>query len=199
MLTLYHAPRTRSSRIVWLLEELEAAYEIDYVEVRHADGSGDPDPRNPHPYKKVPALDHDGVLVTESPAIVLYLTDLFPEAGIGPAVGSPDRGPYLTWLAYYAGVIEPVVHFAMFGMETDPRLRATFRGRAEMEDRILGALESHPYIAGENFSGADILVSSLGQFAREMMPAGPVIDDYLARCFGRPALAAAQAKDAPPA
>ncbi|MFO1237410.1 MAG: hypothetical protein U1F24_10425 [Alphaproteobacteria bacterium] len=55
----------------------------------------------------MPALLHDGALIHERAAIVLYLTDLFPEAGLGPRIGDAKRGPYLTWLAYYAGVMEP--------------------------------------------------------------------------------------------
>lgn len=198
MLTLYHAPQSRSSRIVWLMEELGADYEIKYVDIRRRDGSGGVDPVNPHPEGKVPALVHEGVLIVESAAIILYLTDLFPEAGIGPAIGHADRGPYLSWLAYYAGVIEPVVHFGFLGLEDNQVLRTTFRGRAEMDQRILGALAQHPYIVGESFTGADTLIASLGLFMRDELPAGPVVDDYLARCAARPAHAAALAKDAPP-
>lgn len=60
MLTLIHAPLSRSSRIIWLLEELGAEYEIRYVDIRRWDGSGGPDENNPHPHKQVPALLHDG-------------------------------------------------------------------------------------------------------------------------------------------
>ena len=108
MLTLFHAPRSRSSRFIWLLEEIAEPYEITYVSIRRGDGSGEPDPRNPHPDKRVPALVHDGELVTESAAIALYLADTFP-AKIGPGVGEPGRGAFLTWLAFYAGVIEPAM------------------------------------------------------------------------------------------
>jgi glutathione S-transferase len=100
MLTLHHAPQSRSSRIVWLLEELGAPYQLKITDIPRMDGSGAPDPTNPHPDKKVPALVDDGVLVTESIAIVQYLIDKFPAAGLGPAIGDPLRGPYLTWLAY---------------------------------------------------------------------------------------------------
>ena len=119
MLTLFHAPQSRSSRFIWLLEELGAKYEIRYVDIPRMDGTGAPDPSNPPPDKKVPALTHDDALVTESAAIALYLTDLHPEAGIGASVGDAKRGPYLSWLAYYGGVIEPVVtiEFAKFNFE----------------------------------------------------------------------------------
>ena len=197
MLTLYHAPRSRSSRIVWLLEELGADYEIRYVDIPRRDGSGGPDPSNPHPDKKVPALVHDGSLVTESAAICLYLTDLHPQAQIGPVVGDPRRGAYLTWLAYYAGVIEPVVSIEFARLGDNDVLARTFRGLKEMNDRVREALERSPYLLGHAFSSADLLVGSLGHFARDMLPSGEPVDAYLARLNARPALARALAKDAP--
>jgi glutathione S-transferase len=196
MLTLHHAPQSRSSRILWLLEELSAPYEIRLTDIPRPDGSGAADPDNPHPDKKVPALVDDGTLVTESAAIILYLTDKFPSAGIGPVTGDPLRGAYLTWLAYYAGVIEPVVTLEFAQLANNPILERTFRGRAEIDARILSALRAGPYVLGDRFSGADILVTSVGQFARRMLPADPIVDEYLARTSARPALARARAKDA---
>ncbi len=91
MLTLFHSPRSRSTRFLWLLEEIGPHYEIEYVTIQRADGSGGPDPKNPHPHKQVPALIHDEALITESAAIALYLTDAHPGAGVGPLVGdSPE-------------------------------------------------------------------------------------------------------------
>ncbi len=196
MLTIHHAPQSRSSRILWLLEEVGATYTIALTSIPRPDGSGAPDPTNPHPDKKVPALVDDGTLVTESAAIVLYLTDKFPGAGIGPAVGDPMRGPYLSWLAYYAGVMEPVATLEFAGIADNPAVIRTFRGRAEMNARVLSALSAGPWVLGERFSGADILIASMGQFSRSLLPAGDVVDAYLARASARPALARARAKDA---
>jgi glutathione S-transferase len=198
VLTLVHAPQSRSSRIVWLLEEIGQPYAIDYVNIVLADGSGQADPHNPHPDKKVPALIHDGAVITESAAVALYLTDLFPEAKMGPAVGDPARGAHLTWLAYYAGVIEPVVVAAFAGVGDHPAFMRNFRGRKEMDRRISKALDEAPYLLGEQFSAADIFLASLGQFMRRMMPEGAAVDAYLERCGARPALARARQKDAPP-
>ena len=197
MLTLHHAPRSRSSRIVWLLEELGADYRLVITDISRPDGPGAPDPKNPHPDKKVPALEHDGALVTESSAIVQYLTDLYPKAGLAPAIGDAKRGPYLTWLAYYAGVIEPVINLGFAGLADNPAMQRTFTTRQAVDARILGALSAGPYMLGDRFSGADILIASIGQFLREMLPAGATVDAYLQRCNGRPALARALAKDAP--
>jgi glutathione S-transferase len=196
MLTLHHAPQSRSSRILWLLEEVGATYQIVLTNIPRPDGSGAPDPKNPHPDKKVPALVDDGVLVTESAAIVLYLTDKFPAAGVGPVVGDPLRGAYLSWLAYYAGVMEPVATIEFAGLADNPSVVRTFRGRAEMNARVLSALHAGPWVLGERFSGADILVASMGQFIRVLLPPGDVVDAYLARAAARPALARARAKDA---
>lgn len=194
MLTLFHAPKSRSSRFVWLLEELGVPYDIEYVDIRRRDGSGGRDPKNPHPDGKVPALVHDGVLITESAAMALYLTDAFPKAGMGPPVGDPLRGPYLTWLAYYAGVLEPVItnNFNPLTKDTPAQVQAY----AELDGRLKSQLESHPYVLGETFSAADILFVSLLQFFRTALPEHACYDAYLARMSERPALLRAQAKDA---
>jgi glutathione S-transferase len=194
MLTLYHSPQSRSSRIVWLLEEIGEPYEIRYVTIRRADGSGGPDPGNPHPDGKVPALAHEGRLVTESAAICLHLTDLFPGARLGPPAGDPLRGAYLTWLFYYAGVAEPVLMAKFRGLtETDPNEKLAYE---RMEARLRRALEPGPFLLGDAFSAADVLFGSAFQWVAHMMPQGPYVDAYVARLAARPALARAQAKDA---
>ena len=186
MITLYHAPRSRSTRILWLLEEVGAHYEVVYVDIKRPTG-GAPDPRNPHPEGKVPTLMHDGRLVTESVAIALYLTDLFPANDIGPPVGDPKRGEYLTWLAYYTGVMEPML--------ID---RASKREEAEKVDRrVIGALSKGPYLLGERFSAADIFLASIMQFQRSFVPQTKLLDEFFARVTARPALARAIQRDAP--
>ena len=194
MLKLYHSPQTRSSRFIWLLEELGQPYEIAYVGIRRGDGSGAPDPVNPHPDSRVPALVHDGRLVTESAAICLYLTDAFPEAGLGPTVSDPLRGDYLTWLFYYAGEVEPAL-IAKFTGRVDKDEREA-RSYDQVVKRFEGALARGPYILGETFSAADILYGSIVQWGSEMLPKRDAFDAYGARLAARPAAERAQAKDA---
>lgn len=192
MLTLFHAPRSRSTRFLWLLEELGADYAVKTVDVyRSVSNTGARDPANPHPHGQVPALLDDGVLVTESAAIALYLTDKFPAAGIGPVVGDPKRGPYLSWLAYYAGVLEPCV-VNLWKQRQDDEDKKTYQ---LLDDRLRTTLEKAPWLLGDDFSAADILFISLLQFARQMLPPHVVYDDWLARANARPALARALAKD----
>ncbi|MEM9965368.1 MAG: glutathione S-transferase N-terminal domain-containing protein, partial [Asticcacaulis sp.] len=110
MLTLYHSPNSRSTRIIGLIEAMNIRDKIDIrlVSIMRQDGSGGRDLNNLHPEGKVPCLVHDGVEIWESAAIILYLTDLFPEGGMGVPVGHPQRGRYVSWLSYYAGIVEPV-------------------------------------------------------------------------------------------
>lgn len=200
MLTLYHAPRSRSSRFIWLLEELGEPYRVEYVDIRRMnDPAGRPDVKNPHPHKRVPALDHDGALVSESAAIALYLSDAFPKGALGPQVGDPLRADYVSWLAYYAGVIEPAMVAKATGWQGPPGMTgwAPFE---EVEARLaLQLTQSGQWFLGARFTTLDILIGSLLQWAAQMFPERPEYDAYKARIAARPALARAMEKDEPPA
>ncbi len=177
MLTLIHAPRSRSSRIVWLLEELGADYEIRYVSIRRWDGSGAPDDDNPHPHKQVPALLHGGVLIWETVAVVQYLTDLHPGCSLGRAPGHPERGAYLSWLAYYAGVIEPTALAHMTGATINNPAQA--RLYSEMCAHVIDVLGRQSYLLGATMSAADLLLASALQWMRKILPESEVVDRYI--------------------
>ena len=194
MLKLYHSPQTRSSRFIWLLEELGQPYEIAYVGIRRGDGTGEPDPNNPHPTGRVPALVHDGRLVTESAAICLYLTDAFPQARLGPIVGDPARGDYLTWLFFYAGEVEPAL-VAKYTGRVDKDEREA-RSYDQVVKRFEAVLARGPYMLGDDFSAADILYGSVVQWGSDMLPKRDVFEAYGARLAARPAAQRAAAKDA---
>lgn len=196
MLTLYHAPRSRSTRIVALIYELglEDRVQIQPVTVTRHDGSGGSDPKNPHPEGKVPLLVHDGAEVWESTAIALYLCELAPEAGLGRPVGAPDRGTVLSWLAWYGGVLEPVIVFSFAELE-HPVLKTTFRGLPEACNRLVAALKDRPYLMGEDFTVADLIIASTFSFAPHLMPENPEIQGWVARCANRPSVKRAAAYD----
>lgn len=196
MLTLFHAPWSRSSRLVWLLEEIGAPFDIVYCDIRRMDGTGARDPRNPHPDGKVPALLHGDALITESAAVALYLTDLFPEAGLGAPVGSPERGAYLTWLAWTAGEMEPAFWDRIRGATaTDPKAQARYDA---VIARLLSALERGPWLMGPRFTAVDVMIGSALSWGREFVPDSDVLDAYVARVLDRPAAAAAALRDGPP-
>ncbi len=196
MITLYHRPKTRSSRFIFLLEELEAPYEIKLVTTRTRDGTGAVDPANPHPHGKVPAISDDGVIVFESPAIALYLTDKFPKNHLGPLVGERDRGTYLAWLSYYTGVLEPAFMSKFMNAEV-PRATAGWVPLEEAMPAVLKALFPGPYLLGERFSAADVLYGTIfAMFGQSpVMPKSTVIDEYVKRVVARPASVRAQALD----
>ena len=196
MLTLYHAPRSRSSRMVWLLEELGAPYTLKYVNIRRADGSGSADPANPHPHGKVPALTDDGALIFESPAIALYLTDKFPDAALGPRIGDHSRGAYLSWLAWHTGVFEPALTAKFLGVQ---HVYGTF-GWAPFDDVLAyfsEAIGKNQYVLGERFSAADIVIGgSLPFLMGRVIPETDALKGYVTKITERPAYARARAKDA---
>ena len=194
MLTLFHAHWSRSSRLIWLLEELGADYQIHHCDIARRDGSGGRDPSNPHPDGKVPALMHDGTLITESAALALYLTDLLPEAGLGAAPGDLDRAAYLTWLFWITGEMEPAYWSRIKG-ETDAYASARYDAANR---RILSALDRGPYLMGRRFTAADVLVASALSWGREHAPQSPRLDVYLRPVLARPANRRAQILDAPP-
>ena len=196
MITLFHKPQTRSTRFIFLLEELDAPYQIRLVTTRTRDGSGAVDPQNPHPHGKVPAISDDGVVVFESPAIVLYLTDRFPRNQLGPLAGERERGPYLSWLSYYTGVLEPAFMSKFMNVDV-PRATAGWVPVEEAMPAVIQILSRGPYILGERFSAADVLYgTTFAMFAQSpLMPKSSVVDEYIKRVVGRPAFARAQTRD----
>jgi len=194
MLTLFHAPQSRSGRIVWLLEEIGVDYDIRYMDIfRAMTLTGARDPANLHPDGKVPALLHDGALVTESAAIALYLTDLHPESGLGAPVGSPDRGAFVTWLAWTAGEMEPAFWGKISGAaEADPNAKARYDAAIA---RLMTALATGPYLMGDRFTAVDVMIASALAWGREYVPESALVDAYLERALSRPGNARAAAKD----
>ena len=188
MLTFYHAPNSRSFAVMSLVNEMGIAdrLEIRPTTIPRQDGSGGRDAANPHPEGKVPALVHDGHLITERAAIMLHLTTLFPESGLAPAVGTPEWGEYVMWLTWYQGVLEPVLIFQGAGLE-HPWLSVTFRGHAEAAARISRALQKGPWLLGETFSAPDILVHSPYAWFEDFTPDDPAIRGWVDRCKARPA------------
>ncbi|WP_417522572.1 glutathione S-transferase family protein [Marinovum sp.] len=189
MLTLYHAPRSRSTSILVLLEEMGVSDRVEVIDVTVArqDGSGAPDARNPHPEKKVPYLVNGPDHLRERGAIIAYLTDMFPEAGLGRPVGHPQRGAYLSWLFYYQGVMEPVLVLD-WAKIAHPALQTTFRDLGAMTDRLSDALKDQPYLLGDDYSAADLLLSSPFQWLPDAAPKDPAIAAWIQRCADRPAL-----------
>jgi glutathione S-transferase len=194
MMTLYHSPMCRSTRLVALVDELGAADHVTVERVRiDREGSG-ADPRNPHPEGKVPCLVHDDVEIWESTAIALYLTELFPEAGMAIPVGDPQRGRFLSWLAWYGDVLEPLVVMQVAGIE-HPTVRLTWRGMDEVAARLRTALAEGEYLCGDSYTAADLIISSTFAWRPELTPDDPGTKAWVQRCLARPATIEAYRRD----
>jgi glutathione S-transferase len=181
--------------VVSTSDVFEAAAEAMEAQFRR-DGGGALDPANPHPHGKVPLIADDDTLIFESSAIALYLTDQYPENRLGPLIGEPERGAYLTWLSYYSGVLEPAFVSKFLNQEV-PRGTAGWVAIEEAMPVVLGALARQPYLLGDRFSAADVLYGmTFALFAQSpLLPKSPLIDQYVQRIVSRPAYARAQARD----
>jgi glutathione S-transferase len=187
LITLYHSPQTRSASIVWLLEELEVPYQTKVVDFRRADGTGSRDASNPHPHGKVPALVDGDETVFEGSAIALFLTDKYRTKKLGPAVGEPNRGEYLSWLAYRPGVMEPALISRRF------EIKHVFGAMGwapadEVEEVLNRHMASRQYFLGDTFSALDILLGGGLHFMMmaKLIKATPVLTAYSARIIDRP-------------
>jgi len=195
MLTFYHCPNTRSGSVLWLLEELGVPYDLQIVDIR-AEGGAPESYRAIQPNKKVPAIVHDGVAVHERAAIFAYLCDAFPAAGLAPPIGDPRRGPYLSWLVYNDAVMDPVIGAKFAGWQYD-KMGVSYGTFEDMARNLETTLSATPYLTGDTFTAADMLVGGAVNFAVNMfklLPPTPALSGFIERTVGRPSFARAMAK-----
>ncbi len=187
-ITLFHAPQSRSTGTLILLEELGAPYELHVINMK-AGEQRQPSYLAVNPLGKLPAVRHRGQLVTEQVAIFIYATDLFPGAGLAPRVDDRLRGPYLRWLAFYGACYEPGLIDNVPQRDPAPRAMSPYGSFDTVFDTVLNELEQNPYLLGETISAADILWGTALSWgiAFGVLPERPVISDYVARITGRPA------------
>jgi glutathione S-transferase len=187
-LILFHAPQSRSGAVRILLEELGVQYDLRVLDLK-ANQQRAPGYLAINPMGKVPALLHGDVLVTEQAAILMYLADLFPQAGLAPAIGDPLRGPYLRWMTFHGSAFEPAVIDLAMKREPTPPSMCPYGDYDTMLATFTRQLRAGPYLLGERFSAADILWgSALGwTTAFKLVPELPEITAYMERVNGRAA------------
>ena len=194
---LYWCPQTRSFRGLWLMEEAGRPYERVLVDIKKGD-QNKPAFRAVNPMGKVPALSDGEAKVAESAALCAYVAERCPEAKLAPPVGDPARGRYLHWLFFAAGCIEP----AYTQKFTNLALAESTAGWGSF-DRVVGVLEQvvqpGPWILGERFSAADIMIGAdlhFGMTLLKILPQRPAFLAYVGRCSERPAFKRAMAIEA---
>ena len=194
---LYHQPRTRSSRVRWLLAELGVPCDVQPVDVFAGEGRKPDYQQAVHPHGFVPALEDDGAVLIESSAICMYLADRYGEGRLAPPPGTIERGKYYEWMVYVPATADPCLETIMFNTvflpeaKRNPQLveRARKTWASKIEPRFAAALAKSPFILGETFSAADVLVTGALTWARMANVLGddPALQRYLEVITARPA------------
>jgi glutathione S-transferase len=195
--TLFHAPNTRSTGVLTLLTELGADYDLHVLNFKKAEQL-DPAYLAVNPMGKVPAVKHGDALVTEQVAIYLYLADLYPEAGLAPAIGDPLRGSYLRWMVFYGSCFEPALVDRALKREPGSRGMSPYGDYDTTVKAVTDQLAAGPWLLGERFTAADVLWGTALTWttAFKLVPVTPVIQAYLDRWNARPSVALVKARDA---
>jgi glutathione S-transferase len=196
-LTLYHASPSRSSVVLWMLEELGQPYDIKLIKLSEGDNLK-PDYLAVNPMGKVPALDHKGTVITEVAAICTYLADEFPQAKLNVPTGTPRRGVYLKWLFFGPSCLEAAMIDRAAPRKEEPRRAMLGYGSFDtVMDVIAKAVEKGPWLMGEQFTAADVVVGANIRWGThfKLLPERPEFTAYIARIAARPAAQRAEAKD----
>ena len=185
---LYHVPNTRSNRVLWLLEEIGAPYDLTLMTPDERRGE---DHVTRHPLGRVPVIEDEDGFVFESLAILLHIADLHPDAGLIPPVGSHDRALVYQWSVFGMTELEPAVLevFVARRREDKERIDAGVESFREAAAVIEDALDEGDYLVGGRFSVADLVCGAVLSFARraELTEGLPRIAAYLERLEARPA------------
>ena len=194
-LTFFTNPMSRGQTVRWMLEEVGQPYDteiLDYGTTMKAEPY-----LSINPMGKVPAIRHNGRVVTEVAAICCYLADAFPEANLAPP--PPDRADYYRWIFFTAGPIEAAFTNKAMGWEAPPERQATL-GYGSY-DKALETLErylaSKPFITCDRFTAADLFVGAYVNFMLEftLLDPRPAFTDYAARMTDREAFRRAREID----
>jgi len=182
---LYFNPQSRAVIAKWMLDECGAAYEIVPIDLQKREHKT-PAFLAINPAGKLPALVDGDAKLFESAAICLYLAEKFPAARLAPEVGAPERARYLTLMVYSTSQLEPAMGDHLIGVETNP-----MRGWTDFDtarDLLEGELGDGPYLFGDWFTAADVMIGSMFIWKRLFgRPERPRIDAYVDRLLARPA------------
>lgn len=193
----FWCPNTRASRVLWMLEEAGVVYDRVLIDIRDPSAARDPDFALASPMGKVPALADGDVRMADSAAICLYIADRYPACGLAPTLDEPTRGRYLYWMLYTPGVVEPALSERFRG--TAPNRFSNGWGDFDAMVQTLeqGLAHGRPWLLGDEFSAADVMVGSSVVFMEELnvLPDSATLRAYGQRCAARPAYITAVAAD----
>jgi glutathione S-transferase len=186
-ITLYHSPASRAFTAYWLLEELGVPFTVKTVDIRKGEQK-QPAYLKLNPAGKVPTLTDGPVIVSENPAIAIYLADRYGYGTLAPRIEDADRGAYLKWMVYSSAVVDPVA--SLHEQKIDlPGYNFSFGAFDDMVQVLTGVLKDREYLLGDRFSAADVVLG--GTLSRllyqKVLPEAPVLLDYNERLTARAA------------
>lgn len=186
-ITLYHSPASRAFTAYWMLEEIGVAFDVKTVDIRKGEQK-DPKYLRLNPAGKVPTLTDGDVVVSENPAIAIYLADRYSYGTLAPKIDEPDRGAYLKWMVYSTAVVDPVAYLHEQSIDL-PGFGPGFGTFDDMVGVLRTALKGKKWLLGDRFSAADVVLGgTISQLMyRKVLPDDPVLSDYNARLTRREA------------
>jgi glutathione S-transferase len=193
---LHHAAPSRSSTVLFMLEEVGAPYELKVMDLQKEEQYR-PEYLAINPMGKVPAIEYDGAVVTEVGAICTYLADAFPKAGLAPAIGDRLRGTYLRWMFFQGNALEPAIVDRALKREPGKRGMMPYGTYEVAVAALERAVEKGPWFLGEQYSAADVYVGSAIAWGQtfQLLPERDVFKRYVERLNARPARQRALAID----
>ena len=188
-ITLYTANPSRGNNVRWMLAECGADYDtvtLDYPQLKEADYLAI------NPMGKVPAITHAGQVITELPAILTYLAELFPEKRLVPSVGTPERGQYYRWLSFGSQLEYAILDRWRQVPQGEEWRRSLGYGDFDTALHTLQTLlaDGREYAVGQHFSALDIYLTALlawGTFRAQVLPNVEPFANYMQRHLQRPA------------
>ncbi|MDB5654581.1 MAG: glutathione S-transferase [Tardiphaga sp.] len=193
MLTLHHLNDSRSQRIVWLLEELGANYELRRYQRDPVTRLAPPELEAVHPLGKAPFLEDGDIRIAESGAMVDYLIRHYGNGALRPQEGAAGFEAYLEWLHYAEGsaMLPLMMHLYVSrlkeaGTPLQPRIDGEM---ARHLGYIENALQGRHFFVGDSLTGADIQMSFVAEVANSFKRLGPYpnLAGWIARMHARPA------------
>lgn len=192
---VYHRPGAgRPIRIVWMLEEVGAPYELRIMTTEEAAGG---EHRARHPLGRVPVVEYDDGALFESTALCLHTADLHPSAGLVPPVGTRDRALVYQWAFYAMTEIEPPAIQAYRLRESAPEVAKSAAKRLDASVAVIEeTLQGREYLVGDGFTVADVIASEVVRILvrLDLMEPQGAIAEYLTLMEARPARQRAAAK-----
>ena len=180
-ITLYHSPASRAFTAYWLLEELGVPFQVETVDIRKGEQKT-PEYLKLNPSGKVPTITDGKVVVSENPAIGIYLADRYGYGTLAPKIEDADRGAYLKWMVYSTAVVDPVV--SLHAQQIDvPGFGVSFGTYEDMVGVLSQTLKDRKYLLGDRFSAADVVLGGTISAAlyRKELPHDGVLIDYNTR------------------